>query len=336
MRVFLLSFCCTLVSASSAFHGSSLRQYGEPVKLLGEGAGGLVHLYQRREDSAKFAVKEFDSEDDYVNEDETEDLNDTAASVRDEFRIATSLRHDNIIEALDLIYENRTWFIVMPFYPQSLNGLVESEQGVTVPQAMCIFRQLLDGVSYMHSEGYAHHDLKVNNVMLDSNGSAKIIDFGTSYQFRGVDSIIEKRWGPVGALTYLPPEVYEVSKYDPRPVDIWALAMSFCRMLLPDIPWKSMPVPCDALDDHFGLFSWQAMRDARRGTPQSSNQKCRTIATPEDTKVISAIVGSLLRQLPPESSHIIGRMLEPRPEDRAGWSEILGNGWVSKIQCPGG
>ncbi|MCJ1322919.1 serine/threonine protein kinase [Xylographa vitiligo] len=302
-----------------------------------------------------FAVKEFDYEDGYGIEDEDggEDFEDAASSVQHEFRIATSLRHDNIIEALDLIYENRTWFMVMPYYPQSLNGLVDSEEGVTVPQAMCIFRQLLDGVSYMHTEGYAHHDLKVNNVVLDSNGSAKIIDFGTSYQFRGLDSIIEKRWGmflaleklsvlsnsregPVGALTYLPPEVYEVSKYDPRPVDIWALAISFCRMLLPDIPWKTMPVPCDALDDHFGLFSLQAMRELRQGTPQPSSQKCRTIAKPQDTKVISAIVGSLLRQLPPESSHIIGRMLEPRPEDRAGWSEILGNEWVSRIQCPSG
>ncbi|MCJ1385133.1 serine/threonine protein kinase [Xylographa soralifera] len=338
MQLFFLSFYCTLVCACFAAYDSSLRQYGEPVELLGEGAGGLVHLYQRREDSAKFAVKEFDYEDDYETEDEDEDENreDTASSVQHEFRVATSLRHENIIEALDLIYENRTWFMVMPYYPQSLNGLVESEEGVTVPQAMCIFRQLLDGVSYMHTEGYAHHDLKVNNVMLDSNGSAKIIDFGTSYQFRGLDSIIEKRWGPIGALTYLPPEVYEVSKYDPRPVDIWALAMSFCRMLLPAIPWKTMAVPCDALDDHFGLFSWQAMRELHQGTPQSRSQKCRTIAKTEDTKVISAIVGSLLRQLPPESSHIIGRMLEPRPEARAGWSEILGDDWVSRIQCPGG
>ncbi|MCJ1294974.1 serine/threonine protein kinase [Xylographa carneopallida] len=354
MQLLFLSFCCTLLHACLAFHDSGLWKYGKPVKLLGEGAGGLVHLYHRLEDSAKFAVKEFDPENGFLIEegDEDENLEDTASSVQHEFRIATSLRHDNIIEALDLVYENRTWFMVMPYYPQSLSSLVESD-GVTVPQATCIFRQLLDGVSYMHAEGYAHHDLKVNNVVLDSNGSAKIIDFGTSYQFRGLDSIIEKRWGmfpcsrklsvlsnpsegPVGALTYLPPEVYETSKYDPRPVDIWALAMSFCRMLLPNLPWKTMPVPCDALEDHFGLFSWQAMRELRQGTPSSSSQKCRTIATPDETKVIGAIVSSLLRQLPPESSHIIGRMLEPRPEDRAGWSEILGDEWVSRIRCPSG
>ena len=354
MLVFFLIFYHTLLCVCFVFQDSGLRRYGEPVKLLGEGAGGMVHLYHRREDSAEFAVKEFDHEDDFEIEDEdvATALDDTASDVQHEFRVATSLRHDNIIEALDVIYENRTWFIVMPYYPQSLNGLVDSEAGVTIPQAMCIFRQLLDGVSYMHSKGYAHHDLKVNNVMLDSNGSAKIIDFGTSYRFRGLDNIIEKRWGmflrseklsllsnpregPVGALTYIPPEVYEVSKYDPQPVDIWALAMSFCRMLLPDIPWKRMAVPCDALDDHFGLISYQAMRELRQGTPQSRSQKCRTIAKPEDTKAISATVASLLRQLPPESRHIIGRMLEPRPDDRAGWSEILGNEWVSRIQCPG-
>ncbi|MCJ1405098.1 serine/threonine protein kinase [Xylographa trunciseda] len=334
MRSSFLACSLTLLCLCCAIHNSGLRRYGKPVKLLGEGAGGLVHLYERAEDSAKFAVKEFSSSDEYEDWDEDDDEN-AASNVYHEFSTATSLRHDNIVETLDLVYENQTWFMVMPYHPRSLDGLVDSDKGVTVPHAMCIFRQLLDGVSYMHTEGYAHHDLKVSNVMLDANGTAKIIDFGTSYRFRGLDNVVEQRWGPVGALTYLPPEVYEVSKYDPRPVDIWALAMSFCHMLLPAVPWKTMPVPCDALDDQFGIFSWQAMQDWRGGTPQSKSQKCRTIAKPEDSKRISTIVGSLLRQLPQESSHIIGRMLEPRPEDRARWPEILGDKWVSRIQCPG-
>ncbi|MCJ1395316.1 serine/threonine protein kinase [Xylographa bjoerkii] len=335
MHLFLLTIYYALICVCFAILDVGLWQYGEPVELLGEGAGGLVHLYERSEDSAKYAIKEFAFSDDYEEEDGDESGEDTASSVQHEFKIATSLQHDNIIETLDLVYENQTWFMVMPYYPQSLHGLVDSDEGVTIPQAMCIFRQLLDGVSYMHAEGYAHHDLKVSNVMLDSNGTAKIIDFGTSYRFRGLDNIIEKRWGPVGALTYLPPEVYEVLKYDPRPVDIWALAMSFCRMLLPAVPWKTMPVPCDTLDDHFGIFSWQTVHELRRETLQSRSQKCRTIAKLDDTKKISTIVGSLLRQLPPESSHIIGRMLEPRPEDRAEWPEILGDKWVSRIQCLG-
>lgn len=118
-------------------------------------------------------------------------------------------------------------------------------------------------------------------------------------------------------------------------MDIWALAMIFCHLVLPHAPWKTVRVPCDALDDHFDIFSWQTVRKMRGGKLDSRIKKCRTVEKSEDVKDMKAMVASLLPHLPPGSGHIIGRMLEPRPEDRAGWSEILGDKWVSEIQCPG-
>jgi len=327
-----LLFFLSILAVCSTGQRADLQQYGSPQTSLGEGAGGLVHLFRRSADSATFAVKEF--HDHYDDNGVADDDEDTALAARREFDIATSLHHENIIEVLDLVRENQTWFMVMPYYPQSLVDVIFLDGGITAPRASCVFRQLLDGVSYMHAEGYAHHDLKVSNVMLDSKGIPKIIDFGTSYQFRELDKTIQKRWGPIGAYPYLPPEVYEVPKYDPRPVDIWALAMTFVKMMLPNAPYKTAALPCDGLEDHFGIFSWQAVAKIRGRNPESRSRKCPTIENHEDTQMIKAAVNNLLKALPQESRPIIRRMLEPRPQDRAAWAEILGDKWVSRIQCP--
>ena len=323
----------------------SLAQYGQPQALLGEGAGGAVYLYQRPNDSKAFAVKEFTKEGwDGVEE-------ESIWQVKEEFNIAKALDHPSFIETFDLLQANGSWYLVMRYHADNLYNRAMREASIARLHAMCIFRQLVDGVSFMHAQGFAHLDLKLSNVMLDVDGNAKIIDFGTSYRFRQFGGEIEQRWGMlfsnaegfevandgaglVGALPFLPPEVYETPKYDPQPVDIWALAMIFCQMNLPLIPWKGVKVPCDILDDHFGLFSWSAVREAQGRSAASLPQRCPTTTRKDDAETIRKTMKSMIELLPPESQHLVGRMLEPLPQARANWSEILADPMLSRMECP--
>jgi serine/threonine protein kinase len=161
--------------------------------VLGNGAGGTVYLYRNDANSTAYAVKKFDLN--IWGELEAVYL----GRIKSEFYIAASLNHDHIIKTLDLVYleEHAAWFQVMEYCPWSLwDKAIRTEVGMPAAHAMCVFRQILDAVSYMHAEGIAHHDLKLSNVMLDFDGNAKIIDFGTSYRFRGLDqNVIEMRWG---------------------------------------------------------------------------------------------------------------------------------------------
>ena len=151
--------------------------------------------------------------------------------------------------------------------------------------------------------------------------------------------------GIVGSDPYLAPEVYDERKYDPTATDIWSLAIIYCCMSLRRFPWKQprvidnsyklfvspptpgTPVPDSKPRKHGQLNtplspdmsrngSIDAMADARPGTAGSDNKE--VIRGP----------WRLLRILPRESRHIIGRMLKVDPTERASMDEVLEDDWI--------
>jgi serine/threonine protein kinase len=157
--------------------------------------------------------------------------------------------------------------------------------------------------------------------------------------------------GIVGSDPYLAPEVYDERKYDPQPADIWSLAIIFCCMSLRRFPWK-MP---RMTDNSYKLFAsppspgtdMKSLSDspapskstndldtpardtvpAQSSKPGSSNGSVTT----EGEKKPEVIKGPwrLLRLLPRESRHIMGRMLEIDPKKRATMAEVLDDPWIS-------
>ncbi len=164
--------------------------------------------------------------------------------------------------------------------------------------------------------------------------------------------------GIVGSDPYLAPEVYDERKYDPQPTDIWSLAIIFCCMSLRRFPWK-MP---RMTDNSYKLFASPPTpgTDITRGADSAPSKSTNDLNTPardavpepqppvrqpSNLKVAPGSNGSntegekkpevikgpwrLLRLLPRESRHIIGRMLEIDPKKRATLAEILEDPWVS-------
>ena len=103
----------------------------------------------------------------------------------------------------------------------------------------CCFKQILAGVHYLHSMGLAHRDLKLDNCVIDKRGIVKIIDFGSAvvFSYPFTKTLIEAQ-GIVGSDPYLAPEVCVFNKYDPRPVDVWSVAIIYCCMMLKKFPGK--------------------------------------------------------------------------------------------------
>ncbi|KKK24548.1 hypothetical protein ARAM_006394 [Aspergillus rambellii] len=224
-------------------HGLNSK-YGKLGRVLGSGAGGSVRLLKRNSDGVTFAVKQFRERHSW------ETMKEYSKKVTAEFCIGSTLHHGNIIETLDIIQEGTHWYEVMEYAPFDLFAIVMTGKMVK-DEIACAFKQILSGVAYLHGMGLAHRDLKLDNVVVNEHGIMKLIDFGSAVVFRyPFENDIVPASGIVGSDPYLAPEVYDEKKYDPRPTDIWSLAIIFCCMSLRRFPWKQPRVS----DNSYRLF----------------------------------------------------------------------------------
>ena len=157
-------------------HGLTSK-YGKFGKVLGAGAGGSVRLMKRSSDGTTFAVKEFRARHSYETEKEY------AKKVTAEFCVGSTLHHGNIIETLDIVHEKGKWYEVMEYAPFDLFAIVMTGK-MSREEVSCAFLQILSGVTYLHSMGLAHRDLKLDNVVVNEHGIMKIIDFGSASVFK--------------------------------------------------------------------------------------------------------------------------------------------------------
>ncbi|OAL03877.1 Pkinase-domain-containing protein [Phaeosphaeriaceae sp. SRC1lsM3a] len=327
-------------------------KYGKFGKVLGSGAGGSVRLMKRSSDGVTFAVKQFRARHSYESE------KDYNKKVTAEFCIGSTLHHGNIIETMDLVNEKGSYFVVMEYAPFDLFAIVMTGK-MSREEVSCCTLQILNGVTYLHNMGLAHRDLKLDNVVVNEHGIMKIIDFGSAAVFRYPfedETVLAS--GIVGSDPYLAPEVYDLSKYDPQPTDIWSLAIIFCCMTLRRFPWKAPRVS----DNSYKLFvsppndgprsitggsrsatdlqhegeekRQQGSHSEPASRHQSGDHDHRGSSSSASGQPPQVIKGPwrLLRLLPRESRHIIGRMLEVDPKKRATLDEILEDKWVTGSQ----
>lgn len=160
-------------------------KYGKFGKVLGSGAGGSVRLMKRSSDGVTFAVKQFRPRHSYESE------KDYNKKVTAEFCIGSTLHHGNIIETMDLVNEKGSYFVVMEYAPFDLFAIVMTGK-MSREEVTCCTLQILNGVTYLHSMGLAHRDLKLDNVVVNEHGIMKIIDFGSAavFQYPFEDEIV--------------------------------------------------------------------------------------------------------------------------------------------------
>ncbi|KAG6335201.1 hypothetical protein ID866_3895 [Astraeus odoratus] len=184
---------CPVPTLSSATNAHLSKKYGKWGRVLGSGAGGTVRLIRGREKAggAIYAVKEFRPRRTGESEREYE------KKVRAEFSIGACLKHVNVIETVDIVCDHGHFYEIMEYAPHDLFSVVMSGKMLR-PEIYCIFRQICDGVAYLHSLGLAHRDLKLDNCVLTKGNVLKLIDFGTAVVFAYPGS---SSWGGTSSNT---------------------------------------------------------------------------------------------------------------------------------------
>ncbi|KAG9318807.1 Pkinase-domain-containing protein [Chiua virens] len=241
-------------SLSSATNAHISKKYGKWGRVLGSGAGGTVRLIRGRAKAggAVYAVKEFRPRRTGETEREYE------KKVRAEFCVGACLKHVNVIETVDIVCDHGHYYEIMEYAPYDLFSVVMSAKMLR-PEIYCVFRQICNGVAYLHSLGLAHRDLKLDNCVLTRGDVVKLIDFGTAvvFAYPGSDNggstpnTSGAASGVVGSDPYLAPEVLAGTDYDPRKTDVWSVGVIFVCMILRRFPWA---VPDRERDASFRAF----------------------------------------------------------------------------------
>lgn len=141
------------------------------------------------------AIKEFFVKD-FCNRDETSSeitvgvtsktalFNKLRKKFVEEARALAKLNHPSIVSVSDVFDENGTSYYVMDYINgPSLKNIVDTQGPLTETDAVRYILQVADALEYVHKNNRLHLDVKPGNIMINAEGKAQLIDFGTSKQY---------------------------------------------------------------------------------------------------------------------------------------------------------
>ncbi len=152
-----------------------------------------------------------------------------------EARAAASVSHPNVVDIFDYGRDGDTLFITMEWVDGTdLKHLIRDRAPLPVAEATRLIREILRGLGAIHRAGIVHRDVKPQNVLLSSEGQAKLSDFGIA---RGsVDSGLTDTGMALGTAAYMAPEQASGGSVT-NSADLYAAGVILFEMLTAHLPF---------------------------------------------------------------------------------------------------
>jgi Flp pilus assembly protein TadD len=191
---------------------------------LGRGAMGVVYLASDPLLNRQVAVKTVD-----LGVDDPEEREFLRTRLLRDARAAAVLKHPNIVNVHDVFEDGGRAYVVMEYVEgDSLSARLKTNPLPDLAMLLKVLRQMADALDYTHSRGVIHRDIKPANVMIDADGTAKIMDFGIA---RISDTRTCTPTGMVmGTVEYMAPEQIRGETVDGR-ADQFSLAVVAYQMM---------------------------------------------------------------------------------------------------------
>ncbi|KAL4492449.1 hypothetical protein ABPG72_005584 [Tetrahymena utriculariae] len=229
----------------------------EKLEKIGEGGNSCVHRCRRiNDDSQHFAVKitKFSNEEIILSE--------TDANNR-----LLKLNHPNLCKAYDLFVEksfNTTYLIMEYINGQTIEQWIEQKQPIEDNEIRFIMNGLIEGIDFLHQQGFIHRDISSSNVIYDRDcKKVKIIDFSTCKDNKF--SPHRKLLTVIGNDIYRAPEMFEGAYH--QEVDMWAAGIILFQLLFQKHPFF------ESGDEYVVLIQKVTQQEIDWGLLQKSNDK---------------------------------------------------------------
>lgn len=194
------------------------------------GTGGMSRVYRARDRLLERAVALKMLHDSHHTDAEA------IERFRREARAVAQLSHPNIVSVIDRGESDGKQFIVFELVEgESLDDLIEREGRLSVPRALGLAIEIGRGLAFAHQHGIVHRDVKPQNVLLNSDGAAKVTDFGIARSLEGDGVTLT---GTVlGTSNYIAPEQATGGAVDAC-TDVYALGVVLFELLTGDVPYQ--------------------------------------------------------------------------------------------------
>jgi len=203
----------------------------EILSKLGSGSFGSVYLARNKYTNEKVALKQ-------IKKSSANLLSD--GEITDEIEILKNLEHPDIVRIIES-FNTKNSYILITEYCEGGELFDQVKNQLSETQIAVIFKQVLSGLAYLHSNNIVHRDLKLENILIheiekskttgEDLFNIKIIDFGTA-------RIFDKKRNPqsiVGSSYYIAPEVLR-QKYN-KECDLWSVGVILYMFIVGHAPF---------------------------------------------------------------------------------------------------
>jgi len=164
--------------------------------------------------------------------------------------VGTKLAHPNIIKIVKLVKDKQNPHFIMEFFPAGNLKLriMHKKWDFIKEKAQDIFKQAATALAYMHASGWVHRDVKPDNIMVNSAGEVRLIDFALAQPISKGGMFRRRKGRSAGTRSYMSPEQIRGQSLDAR-ADIYSFGASMYEVITGRPPFRAAS-PTDLLNKH--------------------------------------------------------------------------------------